>query len=82
MFRPDPGRAVWKTKNPPSGGSPRWAACAAIYRFRYRADPPHSGAMLQQQQIQVPILILWLTGHFPSYSHPEESQFTEVSAAG
>ena len=43
--------------------------------FAYRAVSPHSGALLQQQQMQAPILIQWLTGHFPSYSEVKESQF-------
>jgi hypothetical protein len=45
--------------------------------FPYRASPPHSGALLQLQQMQAAVLILWLTGHFPSYSGTSESQFTE-----
>jgi hypothetical protein len=36
--------------------------------FPYRAIPPHNGALLQQQQMQAPILILWLMGRFLSYS--------------
>jgi hypothetical protein len=28
----------------------------------YRAFPPHSGALLQQQQMQAPIMFLRLTG--------------------
>jgi hypothetical protein len=45
--------------------------------FPYRANLPHTGALLQQQQMQAPILILWLTGRFLSYSGMEESQFAE-----
>jgi len=43
----------------------------------YRAIPPHSGALLQQQQMQAPIMILWLTGLFPSYNGRRECQFAE-----
>ena len=45
--------------------------------FRYRAIPPHTGALLQQQQMQASILILWLMGRFLSYSGARESQFTK-----
>ena len=37
------GDAPGKTKNPPSGWSPRWAACASIYRFPI-ARFPHTAA--------------------------------------
>jgi hypothetical protein len=30
--------------------------------FPYRAIPPHTGELLQQQQMQAPILIQWLMG--------------------
>jgi hypothetical protein len=43
--------------------------------FAYRAVSPHSGALLQQQQMQAPIIILWFTGRFLSYSGKMESQF-------
>jgi hypothetical protein len=43
--------------------------------FPYRAIPPHTGALLRQQQMQTPILILWLMGHYLSYSGAKESQF-------
>ena len=45
--------------------------------FAYRAVSPHSGALFQQQQMQAPILIRWLTGLFPSYNGRRESQFAE-----
>jgi hypothetical protein len=45
--------------------------------FPYRAIPTHTGALLQQQQMQVPIMILWLMGHHLSYSGARESQFTQ-----
>jgi hypothetical protein len=40
----------------------------------YRASP-HNGALLQQQQMQAPTLLLGLTGHLLSYSGARESQF-------
>jgi hypothetical protein len=43
--------------------------------FAYRAVSPHSGALFQQQQMQAPILIRWLTGRFLSYNGVRESQF-------
>ena len=43
--------------------------------FPYRAFPPHNGAPLQQQQMQAPIGILWLTELPSSYSGARESQF-------
>jgi hypothetical protein len=48
--------------------------------FPYRAIPPHHGALLQQQQMQAPILILWLTRHPVSYIGGRESQFTAECA--
>jgi hypothetical protein len=42
--------------------------------FAYRASP-HNGALLQQQQMQAPTLLLGLTGHLLSYSGSRESQF-------
>jgi hypothetical protein len=41
----------------------------------YRAIPPHSGALLQQQQKLTPIINLWFTGLKLSYSGAMESQF-------
>jgi hypothetical protein len=32
--------------------------------FPYRSISPHSSALLLQQQIHAPIMILWFTGHF------------------
>jgi len=48
--------------------------------FPYRAIPPHGGALLQQQQMQAPISILWLTRRPLSYSGARESQFAAICA--
>lgn len=50
--------------------------------FPYRAIPPHTGALLQQQQMQAPILFLGLMGRFLSYSDARESQFTKGLGGG
>jgi hypothetical protein len=68
-------KAPAKKQNPPSTVPPRWATCAAIFVIPYRAIPPHSGALLQQQQKQAPIINLWFTGLKLSYSGTLESQF-------
>jgi hypothetical protein len=49
-----------------------------VHLILYRAIPPHTGALLQQQQMQAPIMILNLTGHCLSYSGVRESQFTAL----
>jgi len=43
----------------------------------YRAIPPHTGALLQQQQMQAPISIPSLMELLLSYSGAGESQFAE-----
>jgi hypothetical protein len=84
IFDVSPGSTAHRLENKkPTVGRFAEVGCLRCDRScRYRAVPPQSGALLQQQQMQASILILWLTGHFLSYSGTEESQFTEVSAAG
>src|SRR5579862_1975624 len=45
------------------------------FPIAYRAGPPHSGALLRQQQMQASVLIRKLTGLHLSYSGRRESQF-------
>jgi hypothetical protein len=56
-------------KQKPTVGSVTEVGCLRCdLSFPYRAISPHSGARLQQQQMQAPISILGLTGRFLSYS--------------
>jgi hypothetical protein len=64
-------------KQKPTFGSVTEVGCLRFdLSLPYRAIPPHTGALLPQQQMQTPILILWLMGHYLSYSGARESQFT------
>jgi hypothetical protein len=64
-----------ENKKPTVGSVTEVGCLRCDLSLAYRAIPPHSGALLQQQQVQAPIVILWLTGHFLSYSGRMESQF-------
>jgi hypothetical protein len=52
-----------KTKNPTFGLVSEVGCLRFELSFPYRAIPPHNGALLQLQQRQTPIMILWLTGY-------------------
>jgi hypothetical protein len=66
-----------ENKNPTFGLITEVGCLRCDLSIPYRASPPHSGALLQQRQMQAPTLILGHTGHFLSYSGTKESQFGE-----
>jgi hypothetical protein len=64
-----------ENKKPTFGMSSEVGSQRFDLSFPYRAIPPHHGALLQQQQMQAPTLLLWLIGYPVSYIGGRESQF-------
>jgi len=66
-----------KNKKPTFGLVTEVGCLRFVLSFAYRAVPPHSGALLELQQMQAPMLALWLMELWLSYRTAGESQSVE-----